>query len=930
MRPLKLTMSAFGPYAGKTVLEMDRLGKNGLYLITGDTGAGKTTIFDAIVFALYGEASGEAREASMMRSKYAEADMPTEVELVFEYAGKEYRIRRCPEYERPARRGGGMAVQKAEAELDLPDGRIVTKIREVTAAVEKITGLDRNQFLRITMIAQGDFMKLLLATTEERKAVFRKLFRTEPYQLLQERMKQETGKLSRQAELVSNEIVQCIGNAAPPEEERLCGMLKEAQEGKIPSEEAAEIIRQIMCADRDALRKESRSLKAAEEELARISGILGRAEELERTRKELERSARKLAEGEARKETLRKAMEAEQARAPEQERLGERAAALRGSLERYAELENEQKAVKELRAELEARERKASDSAKALKNGELRGRKIKEELDSLQVRPELRGELLVSRDRAEQRRKALQEVRRSLKEQAELSARLSAAREAYRKAACRNQEAMAEYERKSRAFLDEQAGVLAEGLEEGKPCPVCGALHHPKPAGKSEGAPSEEELKQAQTFWEAARKQAEEASYEASELAGRAAAAAQKLEEQYGALRGRMEEIVPDGTGIESRETVLLKMQEENTAELSAIEASLEEEQRKEQRRSVLKRELDSCEGETERLRGELQKLAAEQAGLAGRLESRQAAAEKLAEGLEFEGRSQAEQQISRLEREREGLKEDREAAVLAFRREKAGTDALKGRIEVLQKQLKGGAGLEAAKEKEHRKALLAEKKQISARIAVLTGRIEVNRQALKNAEDSQAALLSLEERLQWMRALSATANGTLGGKEKVMLETYVQMTYFERIIRRANTRFMIMSGGQYELKRRTAGENNRSQSGLELDVIDHYNGTERSVRTLSGGESFMAALSLALGLSDEVQSEAGGIRLDTMFVDEGFGSLDEEALRQAMKALMELSEGNRLVGIISHVGELKEQISRQVSVTKERAGGSRAEILLI
>ena len=202
--------------------------------------------------------------------------------------------------------------------------------------------------------------------------------------------------------------------------------------------------------------------------------------------------------------------------------------------------------------------------------------------------------------------------------------------------------------------------------------------------------------------------------------------------------------------------------------------------------------------------------------------------------------------------------------------------------------------------------------------------------QALKNAEDSQAALLSLEERLQWMRALSATANGTLGGKEKVMLETYVQMTYFERIIRRANTRFMIMSGGQYELKRRTAGENNRSQSGLELDVIDHYNGTERSVRTLSGGESFMAALSLALGLSDEVQSEAGGIRLDTMFVDEGFGSLDEEALRQAMKALMELSEGNRLVGIISHVGELKEQISRQVSVTKERAGGSRAEILLI
>ncbi len=159
------------------------------------------------------------------------------------------------------------------------------------------------------------------------------------------------------------------------------------------------------------------------------------------------------------------------------------------------------------------------------------------------------------------------------------------------------------------------------------------------------------------------------------------------------------------------------------------------------------------------------------------------------------------------------------------------------------------------------------------------------------------------------------------------MLETYIQMTYFDRIIVRANTRFMVMSGGQYELKRRAEADNNRRQSGLELDVIDHYNGTRRSVKTLSGGESFLASLSLALGLSDEIQSSAGGIRLDTMFVDEGFGSLDEESLRQALRALSALSEGNRLVGIISHVAELKERIDRQIVVTKDRDGGSRAQI---
>ena len=179
------------------------------------------------------------------------------------------------------------------------------------------------------------------------------------------------------------------------------------------------------------------------------------------------------------------------------------------------------------------------------------------------------------------------------------------------------------------------------------------------------------------------------------------------------------------------------------------------------------------------------------------------------------------------------------------------------------------------------------------------------------------------------MRALSDTVNGTLSRQEKIALETYVQMACFDRIIQRANVRFMVMSGGQYELKRRTVAENNRSQSGLELDVIDHYNGSERSVKSLSGGESFKASLSLALGLSDEIQSTAGGIRLDTMFVDEGFGSLDEESLQQAIQALTGLTEGNRLVGIISHVSELKERIDKQIIVTKERTGGSHVEIVV-
>ena len=206
--------------------------------------------------------------------------------------------------------------------------------------------------------------------------------------------------------------------------------------------------------------------------------------------------------------------------------------------------------------------------------------------------------------------------------------------------------------------------------------------------------------------------------------------------------------------------------------------------------------------------------------------------------------------------------------------------------------------------------------------------RLTTNQKALAQIEKKSKDIIELEQKWTMVKALSNTANGNISGKEKIMLETYVQMTYFDRILERANVRFMVMSEGQYELARSVTAGNNRSQSGLELDVIDHYNGTRRSVKTLSGGESFKASLSLALGLSDEVQSRAGGIRLDTMFVDEGFGSLDEESLEQAMKALAGLSEGNKLVGIISHVGELKERIDRQIVVTKEKAGGSRAEIV--
>ena len=250
-------------------------------------------------------------------------------------------------------------------------------------------------------------------------------------------------------------------------------------------------------------------------------------------------------------------------------------------------------------------------------------------------------------------------------------------------------------------------------------------------------------------------------------------------------------------------------------------------------------------------------------------------------------------------------------------------------KIEELKNQLSSACDFDKEGETKRKKEI-EEKKVADDKLSkAFHTRIQTKRNALDNIRSRMSNLAELEKRYTWIKALSNTANGNISGKEKVMLETYIQMTYFDRIIARANTRFMIMSGGQYELKRRKEAENNKSQSGLDLDVIDHYNGTERSVKTLSGGESFKASLSLALGLSDEIQASAGGVKLDTMFVDEGFGSLDDESLDQAMRALSSLTDGNRLVGIISHVNELKSRIDKQIVVTKDKSGGSKASIII-
>ena len=452
------------------------------------------------------------------------------------------------------------------------------------------------------------------------------------------------------------------------------------------------------------------------------------------------------------------------------------------------------------------------------------------------------------------------------------------------------------YEAKNRAYLDEQAGILAAGLKEGEACPVCGSLTHPSPAALTDDAPTKQEL---DSFMEKAEKAAEDmrrASVDAGRVKG-------QMGEKQEAVYRAAAELMNDGAGSDpagdcpdaDRMQQITARITENTEtienSLKELELQLSMAEQKAKRRQRLEKQLP----ETKEKHGKLlEKIKESEIALAQKTSEAKALDEGIAglrAKLSYKSREEAERAAALLESRKKELEDALKKARDDYEAGDRKIAELKAGIEETAKLMQDKDEFDADAAVERRNEIVQKRSALESEFRDLHHRTETNREVLRQIEKQSAAIADVEKRWMMVGPLADTANGNLSGKEKIMLETYVQMAYFDRIIARANTRFMVMSGGQYELKRRREADNNRSQSGLSLDVVDHYNGTERSVKTLSGGESFKASLSLALGLSDEIQASAGGIQLDTMFVDEGFGSLDEESLQQAMRALNGLAE---------------------------------------
>ena len=1035
MKPTYLELCAFGPFAGQVILPLERIVSEGVFLVHGATGAGKTTIFDAVSFALFGNASGENRPADSFRSDFAKEDSKTYVILEFTHNGQNYKIERSPAYRRPKQRGEGFTDSKAEAVLILPNGMKVVGYQMVTDKVEEILSVDWKQFKQISMIAQGEFLRLLTVESKERGEIFRKVFHTGNLSRIGKELKEQMLKVKRFCDELDKSIVQyyCgIDNSADSvykaqieeffvskdihkteEFQKILEELIRADEAELKhTKERLEVIEQRLT---ELKVKESKAAEWIEkkQEFSRLSeqlpdmlaleqknkidkqrlalvkramtavrpqkeAYLAAREESEQLLRSIAEKEKQMAELRALEEHVTLSYQKAQADKINMEQLLRRIEQLRSEVKLLAqkeELEEEFRQLEQSAAELLELE---STKKLLMKEKESRFKECRAKQDKLT-------EIYQSGRALEAEERELKHTLEELENQEKRFESFEKIRINYENLTAQISELLEEKQRQNAvlqkleaAYTYEQAGMLAMDLEAGSPCPVCGSTDHPDPAKPAGGVVSREELATRKQEYQEISGKLEELGKEAASEKGTMELLLQQLGirgdisqvQQLIAERMEQKEKVKETLSeVEKQLDELVKQQEEGMKareEASVLEQEL----------STLKKDLDALQEKTLRIRSEqeainqsvkrilldasFESVAAASATLEA-AEAEQAMkkdAIALAEKnyQDWNNRKQSEtavleqlsgQKLMRMQKEQYALEDYEKAIRMAgfdneadFEKNVLSEEELQNleeatlenessiirfreRYALLEQELQKAAPDLDSDYEEKVGALTEEKDSLSHQITRLTARAETNGKVRKNVETQLVIRSNMQKEYSNVAVLSDVANGELSGKDRLPFEQYVQAFYFEQVIYEANLRLKKMSGGRYALKRRAEAENKRSVTGLDLEIMDYFTGKARSVKSLSGGESFKAALSLALGLSDVIQGYAGGVVVETMFVDEGFGSLDKDSLEQAVAILKELATENRIVGIISHVEELKECIDKKILLTKSTKGSS-------
>lgn len=875
MKPIQLVLSAFGPYVERTVIDFSALGEEGLFLIAGDTGAGKTTIFDAISFALYGEASGgkEKRKSKSFHSDYVSDQTETYVELTFRHRGETWWIRRNLEYQRPAKKKkDGMETttrQAADAQMRNEDtGEEILRMDDVNRRVRELLGLTQDQFTQTVMIAQGDFLKILTASSDDRKKLFRDLFHTNLYVDLQSRLQEKNRACADEQKALEQVILSAEGKIDPEaefaEREILLSYCGQIQHTDALCALLARLIEQEKAAQEQA---RAQKKEAADQIGALIAAVT-----------EGERVNRDFADWESKRARLA-ALTAGQGEIDAQR------AAL-AAARRAQQLETDEALMRRTRQDMDAQRAALSDAQAALEQAE----KALPEAETRMKEAESRGEeihaLLAQAKQMEDCLPVLGEVER-------LKAALDTQKRELQRLTADSSRAQAAYTAAQNSYYLSQAGLLACELKAGQPCPVCGSTAHPCPAQITPETVTRQALEQAAQRRETAEKAQSDA---ATRLAANRAALDER-EDRLRALKiGADETRQRLAARIDAAHQAAADRQREIDAARSAYQAL-------DKRKTAAQSAVDAAQKQLAALEKDLraQTEAFEQKRAAHGFEDE--ASYRLAKRTNVE--------IERLDREIRNYDEQKRT--------------LAAQTHELEEKLSGRQRTDLTALQNRRAAALDRQAKAENAEKAMVRKLTLHESAEREIRQANAAIQKKRGKWQIIQELYTCCAGIAAGnpRAKLTFEAYVQQYYFRFVVAAANKRLTRLTDGMFTLRVMREAANRVSQSGLDLEVLDRSTGQARDVSTLSGGESFLASLALALGLSDAVQSQSGQIRMDAMFIDEGFGSLDENALRSSIDVLLELADGKRLIGIISHVQELEERIDKQIVVTKTPNGST-------
>lgn len=852
MKPILLVMKAFGPYGKVAEVDFSKIGEHGLFLITGDTGAGKTTIFDAISFALYGEGAGgkERRQAKSFRSDYASKEDETVVEFTFEHKGQMYKITRQPEYLRPKQRGEGFTTKPASAILEcLDSGEVYSRLDTTNKAIIDIIGLTKDQFNQTMMIAQGDFLKILKAKSDDRKQLFQKLFNTQIYEQLQEKLKDlnttyqnDVDKFNRQVEMLYDQItISSMFDVYHMDEanEYIKADLKQLkEEHKALKEEKDTILKceKEAVATLTEVKLINDQLKALELKKQQLSDLTSKKHIVDAYQKEIE--------------SIQKALNVSPY-VKKYERISNELTQLSTSVQIY----NQQLEMFNFE-----KENLKEPYEKCLKEYETLPQIVskKESLEKLEP-------VLVSYQKYQEQLIILRKT--ELKRQKSMS------------------DVQKMYLNGKTKFYEHQYGIIAADLKEGQACPVCGSTTHPNVATLSQDAITQQELEVLEKRYEDARSLYEKACSDVKKMETLIESIEKQLEDPNINITTLQNQIFD----LTNKEKTIKKSYEDMNYKVTRNNQNIEKvngllQAKREQQTSLKNQESNSLKELLSSLKENGFNTMSE-----------------------FENCPKDEARMKTMENK-----------CLEYTQK---VISLNEYIETMAKQLENKEVQDLEPLNLNVQNLSNQRKEIDEKLSQIKVKFENEKRVYEQLTDLKKKKDSIYGKWTLVHDLHQVISGQEKGKAKLRFETYVQRYYFKQVIAAANKRLTVLTNGMFVLRCKEDITNLRAQSGLELDVYDRSTGQWRDVSTLSGGESFMASLALALGLSDIVSSQSGQIRLDAMFIDEGFGSLDETSLSQALALLQSLSQGHRLIGIISHVAELKSCIDKKVIISKTNQG---------